>query len=474
MKRLLVDKGRVNESTRTLSVCLQGRKSSQRKPCRLVNLLTCLLLLFLASCGNGAHDGEYPLTDGQGALIVGLQTVPREMEISHLALYLFGEDGSVALFGEYTDPRVPASQYFSVAAGTYTLVVLANVDPSVLPGQTTLADLAQWLKEQSAQYPDLLTASTQTDIPADEVTRLLLTLAEGTEGISLSTLRLVLTVPDDSLPAYTRAATDEGSLRLVAEVLDSGTGKQVHRRTQLCTPQADGTHLAELSLLPGDYDLRLWADWVTDGTTADKYYNADDLTSVTVLTDNYVANGQTDEKDAYYATLSATLADGEQQDCPVSLVRPFARYRLVATDVQGYLNLIEKENYPPIENLDVRVSYSGYFPTAFNVATGKPVDALTGIGYAAEIIAATGYDTAEARQVGADYVLTNGGDSSVSVSIELTDRATGLAVSTVRSVNIPYRRGHLTTVCGHFLTAGRTTGGVAVDTDWGDEIIVEF
>ena len=454
------------------------------------NMIICVLLAAaFTACDKDVHEGEYPLGSGEGAFIVGLQS---ETEPEGLSLYFFGEDGSVALRRDYADPRTLASEHIPVPAGAYTLVVVANVAADDLPEQTTVADLADRLRENAADYPDLLTAASQESVAEGEVKRLLLTLESGTAGIGLSTVRLLLTVPGKQMPPYTatRAGSDAYTLRCVAEAYRPGTDTRVHRRVQLCTAQDDGTYLAELSLQQGDCDLRLWADWTSDGTTDDKYYNADDLSAVTVLTDNYVANGLTDEKDAYYASLSLTLPRGEGtqtgegnpssptggvEGAAVSLTRPFARYRIIASDVQGYLNLIDKgEALPPIGDLSVRVSYEGFFPTGFSVATGKPNDALTGIGYAADIVNAEGYDPDEARQVGSDFVLTNGEESFVTVTVQMIDRTTGETVSTVSGIKIPYRRGQLTTVSGAFLTAGRTSGGVDIDTDWGDDIVIEF
>lgn len=454
------------------------------------NMIICVLLAAaFTACDKDAHEGEYPLGSGEGAFIVGLQS---ETEPEGLSLYFFGEDGSVALRRDYADPRTLASEHIPVPSGTYTIVVVANVAADDLPEQTTVADLADRLRENAADYPDLLTAASQESVAEGEVKRLLLTLESGTAGIGLSTVRLLLTVPGKQMPPYTatRAGSDAYTLRCVAEAYRPGTDTRVHRRVQLCTAQDDGTYLAELSLQQGDYDLRLWADWTSDGTTDDKYYNADDLSAVTVLTDNYVANGLTDEKDAYYASLSLTLPRGEGtqtgegnpssptggvEGAAVSLTRPFARYRIIASDVQGYLNLIDKgEALPPIGDLSVRVSYEGFFPTGFSVATGKPNDALTGIGYAADIVNAEGYDPDEARQVGSDFVLTNGEESFVTATVQMIDRTTGETVSTVSGIKIPYRRGQLTTVSGAFLTAGRTSGGVDIDTDWDDDIVIEF
>lgn len=436
-------------------------------------IMCTLSAIAFTACDKDAHDDEYPLGDGQGAFIVGLVS---EQPVSNLNVFLFGSKGSTVVRKDYADPRALASEYLPVAADSYTLVVVANVTDNDLPAQTTVADLTDWLDEHAADWPDMLTASIQTSVAAGEVKRLVLGLQGGTAGIGLTDLTLRLTVPGKEMPDHvTRSGADGGrSLRLVAEVYLKDSETRVHRRTQLCTPQTDGTYTAKLGLQPGDYDLRLWADW-TDGTTADKYYRADDLTSVTVLTDGYVANGETDGKDAYCAVQQAVSVGEGTDKVSVTLTRPLARYRIVATDVEGYNNLIAKgEALPPIEELEASVSYEGFLPTAFNVATGQPNDALQGIAYRAGIVAADGFAGDEARQVGADFVLAGDDDSFVTVTVQLTDRTTGETVSTVRGVKIPYRRGKLTTVSGTFLTAGRTSGGVEIDTDWGEDIVIEF
>lgn len=439
-------------------------------------LVLCVALGVCLTACDDAHEGEYPLPEGQGALIIGLES---QAEVTDLTLYLFGSDGTAVLCETYDNPRELASGHIPVPAGSYTLVIVANGDPAdtkvePLPEETTIPDLVEWLKAHAADFPYMLTASEQVEVASGDIERLHLVLTDGTSGIHLSTVRLALTVPGLDLPAYTatRAGSESKPLRCVAEVYQAGTSNRVHRRVQDCSLQSDGTFLAELSLMPGDYDLRLWADW--DGG----YYNADDLDKVLVLTDNYVANGETDKKDAYYSTttLSVPSSPTGEVEGAVSLVRPFAKYRLIATDVEAYYNLINKgEALPDIEDLQVRVTYEGFFPTGFNVATGKPNDALnTGIHYTSVPTVAEGYNAKVNRQVGADFVLTNGEESFVTVTIEMIDTNTGEAVATVQHVKIPYKRGHLTTVTGHFLTAGKTPGGVQIDTEWGEDIVIEF
>ena len=434
------------------------------------NMIICVLIAAaFTACDKDAHEGEYPLGSGEGAFIVGLQS---ETEPDSLSLYLFGEDGSVALRRDYTDPRTLASEPVPVPAGAYTAAVVVNVTADHLPDQTTVADLAEWLKENAAAYPAVLTASAQESVAEGEVKHLLLTLQSGADGIGLSMVRLRLTLPEPDMPAYTSTRAKDGEntpLRCVAEVYQAGTDNRIHHREWNVSMQPDGTYLAELSLMPGDYDLRLWADW--DGG----YYNADDLSAVTVLTDNYAAGEETDKKDAYYTASVLNIGEDSSEQA-ITMTRPFARYRLIANDVEGYLNLIANgEDYPPVEDLQVHITYEGFFPTGFDVATGKPNDALnTGIHYTTAPVAATGYPEGEARQIGSDFVLTNGEESFVTVTIQMIDPRTGEAISTVSGIQIPYRRGHLTTVTGRFLTAGKTTGGVEVDDDWENDITIDF
>ena len=434
---------------------------------RIITVIPLLFILLLASCDKEEHKEEYPLPDGQGALVIGWES---ETEVNSLAVYLFDSSGVTVLYNKvYDNPHELASEYIPVAGGDYTLLMVANADSTALPQETTVADLTEWLKAHAGDYPGLLTASAQIEVIPGDIHRLTLELKNGTSGINLATVTLRLALPDKTMPDYPASRSADGEsqpLRCVAEVWQTGTDNCVHHHIQNCTLQADGTYLAELSLMPGNYNLRLWADW--NGG----YYNADDLSAVTVLTDSYVANGETDKKDAYY-TASVLNVGEEDTEQAITLTRPFARYRLIANDVEGYLNLIKNgEDLPAIEDLQVRVTYEGFFPTGFNVATGKPNDALnTSIHYTSVPTVADGYDEATARQVGADFVLTNGEESAVTVTIQMIDTNTDETVCTVSGIKIPYKRGHLTTVSGHFLTAGKTAGGVQVDTEWNDVII---
>ena len=55
--------------------------------CRLPLLPAALSMLLAVSCDKDIHENEYPLSDGQGALILGLES---DAEVSGLTLYHFG------------------------------------------------------------------------------------------------------------------------------------------------------------------------------------------------------------------------------------------------------------------------------------------------------------------------------------------------------------------------------------------------
>lgn len=437
--------------------------------------------MIFTACEKGVHDNEYPLGDGEAAVFVGMES---SKPVSCLSVFVFDDDGAQTQRKDYTDPRIPARECLTVAAGSHTIVVVANVAAGNLletgtktdsdTEKSSLNDLSIWLKEHEADYAEMMTASIQETSATGDVERICLTLKEGANGINITDVKLRLSLPGQIMPAYTARSGANPSLRLVTEVFKKGTETCLLRRSQLCIQQPDNTFEASLMVMPGEYDLRLWTDWSHDGTTCDSYYNTNNLNAVILHTEDYMAGEETEGKDAYYATTMANVGEEDMQ-MDITMIRPFARYRLVATDVKEYLNLIEKgENLTPIEDLEVRVCYEGFFPSAFSVVTGKPNDALAGICYISGMADAEGYDRNEARQIGGDFVLTSDEESFVSVTVIMIDKRNGNEVNSVSGVKIPYRRGELTTVTGNFLTAGYSSGSVEIDTDWGEDIVIEF
>ena len=211
----------------------------------IYNTLMCMLLItFFTACDKDAHENEYLLPEGKGALIIGFEQNTEDITIEDLTIYLFGEDGQTEFCQTYTDPRELASEHIALDAGNYTLLAVANSEgknsnetkTEALPQETTLPDLAEWLSEHAADFPNLMTASTQTEVKTGVANRLLLQLQKGTEGIHLSTLALRLTLPEPDMPAYTSTRAKDGENTPL--LLDAGSVQEGYRkgivRTCLC------------------------------------------------------------------------------------------------------------------------------------------------------------------------------------------------------------------------------------------------
>ena len=219
-----------------------------------------------------------------------------------------------------------------------------------------------------------------------------------------------------------------------------------------------------MQLTPGDYDVRLWADYTTDAMT-DNHYITTDTKSIKILgKDQYRAN--TDARDAFTKALTLTVGNQDKNE-DITMHRPLAKYRLVATDVAKYNQLRAERNYPALEDLKISIVYEQFLPCAYNVSTQKPSDSVGGYGYAS----ALSEPTDDAVTVGKDFVLVNGEQSFVTVTILFKD-ANGKTISGINGVRIDYRAGQLTTVSGNFLTAG--VGGVQIDTNWSGDYEVNF
>lgn len=226
-----------------------------------------------------------------------------------------------------------------------------------------------------------------------------------------------------------------------------------------------------LKLHAVEYTLAVWTDYVAAGTDTDLYYDTKDL--------QYVAcrapyTGSTDYRDCLYGTAALDLRPYRNEwnakvQVEVDMVRPLAKYELVATDVQDFLRKTKKQRADD-ETYTITFSYGFYLPTVFNVLSGKPADSRTGITYTTPLSVPT--DGQEECTIGTDFVFVNGAESFVSLSMEIRDGG-GKVVSRTTGLQVPYRRGHLTTVRARFLT-NEMQGGVDIDDEFEGDIDIDL
>lgn len=306
-----------------------------------------------------------------------------------------------------------------------------------------------------------------------------------------TTLRLRLTLPEKELPekelpeftknsanhtnrtnrtdtkaTSVQTRTHDYSLRATAEVYHKGSNECLLRHSSILSG-----HTFDLSLAEGDYNILLWTDYVPEAAKShrtDHYYTTTDLTYIQFSeTLPYTANS--DSRDAYALSFEAQVSGGKQfTEKAITLERPLAKYQLLATDIKKYRIFERINDYPPMEELTVTVSYDGFFPNRFDVSTNMPTDAVMGIAYKG-IVQPTAESPDSIATIGSDYVFVNGSESEVQVTITITDNK-GKTIARVPNVKIPYRRDRLTTLKGEFLTAGITTAGIVIDPDWEGEL----
>ena len=228
-----------------------------------------------------------------------------------------------------------------------------------------------------------------------------------------------------------------------------------------------------LKLHAVEYTLAVWTDYVVAGTAADLYYNTENLQQV-ACTDPYTGN--TPYRDCLYGTTALDLRPYRDQwnarvQTKVDMVRPLAKYELIATDVKEFLRKTRRQRDGEGDNAyTITFAYGFFLPTVFNILSGKPADSRTGITYTAPLVVPT--DGQEECTIGSDFVFVNGTESFVSLSMEIRDSG-GNVISRTTGLEVPYRRGHLTTVRAHLLT-NEMQGGVDIDDKFEGDIDVDL
>lgn len=236
-------------------------------------------------------------------------------------------------------------------------------------------------------------------------------------------------------------------------------------------------------LPPGDYTVRVWADFVDSGSEKDKFYDTSDLTSITVKTDaNGDLFGNEHHRNAFLGTAAFTVPEeaflyAEREDGQTYVVharcvmdRPLARYEFVTTD----FGKLARDSVSPgsgretLDEYTVRVRYTGYMPSKFNFFSDRPVDSLLGMGYNARI---TRVDK-ETASLGFDYVFVGDSESAVDVALDVYDKD-GVRIASTDPIKVPLQRGHYTLIRGDFLST-EAHGGIGIDPEFSGEYNIEI
>ena len=272
-------------------------------------------------------------------------------------------------------------------------------------------------------------------------------------------------------------------LRYILEVYaanDEGNGEPIYReRLVNCLDKYAPTQF-ELRLVPNrDYKFVVFADFVAEGSAeaedklaiADLYYNTADLRNISAITTEPTWNAMNEVRDAYF--VSENLSVEASLTKTLTLTRPFAKLRVIATDLD-YIAGYSAPGY-------VEVTYhTEALYNSFNAVNGKLNETkLAGdeLKYSfnvnKNIPYSEGYDAeAKYQTLFTDYIFAHEGQQiPVNFKMAVYESKGGrLIKETDFNTQIPVQRNHLTTMIGNILTTEANIT-VVVNDNFDDEWI---
>ena len=247
-------------------------------------------------------------------------------------------------------------------------------------------------------------------------------------------------------------ANDNTTMRYILQVYykteENGEVKYTVSKERL-VEYSDGKSVAfEVRLVPErDYQFVVWADVVTAGKTdTDNHYNTENLANIQ-LNNTWVAMDES--RDAFTAT--ELIEDFKSTSTiDITLKRPFAKLRVVTTDMKALNNL-------GIVPTKATVTYTVDHYNAFNALFGNAIGDTKNrtIKHENYAIASYGENVAEGADMTlfSDYFFAE--DDVVKFDFDVYDRNGKLIKSNSFKTDIYAKRNYLTTIKGNILTDGK-------------------
>ena len=266
--------------------------------------------------------------------------------------------------------------------------------------------------------------------------------------------------------------TTDATMRYILQVYykttENGEVKYTASKERL-VKYSDGKSVTfPVRLVPNrDYQFVVWADVVDAEADVDKHYNTADLTNVQ-LKRTWVAMDET--RDAFTAT---QLVENYNSASSINIVlkRPFAKLRVVTTDMEALNNL-------GIKPTKATVTYSVDHYNAFNALAGKAIRDSKNRDIKHENFAIASYgekvDEGANMTLFTDYFFAEAGEV---VKFELTvyDQNGVAEVNKIKynnfNTDIAVQRNYLTTIQGNILTDGKDVTVTVEDAFAQPEII---
>lgn len=474
----------------TVSLIWEVRTKNEKKKMKKIEAIIGLLILLVVGCSRDeSHitittDPNYP----QGAMILTLNSEQvTHASFNDIHIYGFNRSQELVLHRYYATPNELANEMLKLKPGGYTLVAVLNVGESFEPSEgsrvtdelsaVTLSQFLSYLNEQKVNYPLLVSGWANHTIEYNQIHRFEIVLGDQTDALATSLVSLEVALPDWELGHYEAPllrGVEPYHLRAVVEFYQTGKRMPVNHLVSVLTPTATaGKYLVTAQMPYDEYEAAIWIDYCESGQTGDLWYDTSSLQAVKLIAENKTYYSACDSRAAYYGQVTVT-AQTNQVAVAVATARPHAKYRIITDDLDRYrqLQVANPGKYPPLEELSVAVSYETFHPNGFDTRLGRPNSADVGYKCSALPLPAL-TDAQKEVKIARDYLFMNEGESSVAVTVTVTDRQ-GKLVSNVKGVVIAYQCDKITSIRGSFLTAGVVNPGIHIDTDWEGVYDIEF
>ena len=264
-------------------------------------------------------------------------------------------------------------------------------------------------------------------------------------------------------------------LRYILEVYDAndnGDGEPIYRERLVNYLEKYAPTTFDLRLVPNrEYKFVVFADFVEQGSKDDLYYDTTDLRNITAKTDAEGWNAMNEARDAYFVSKNLEVETSLRET--LTLTRPFAKLRVIATDLD-YIAGYSAPGYVVV-TYHTEDLYKSFNAVNGKLNTTKLADTELVYGFEVKKNApyTEGYDSESNNQtLFADYILARDGQQTpVNFKMAVYESKGGrLIKQTDFNTQIPVQRNHLTTIIGDVLTTEANIT-IVVNDDFVEEMI---
>ncbi len=275
---------------------------------------------------------------------------------------------------------------------------------------------------------------------------------------------------------------DKWELHLKYEVY-AGTAEQVKKNLVKPFHRDDIKYRADASYPEHDMEVELpfgavtvmaVAHIVPAGVEDDWFYQTEPLYNLICDIDKRQGEHANVYRDCFVAGqeyhIEPTGIDGNVQHITATLTRPQGRYMVIADDYETYLHLAGTE----ITDAASHIYYPSYINTAYSVLDHIPISSSYDFGYDFPPSLAYADDSPYIR-LGDDWSFVNGNRSNFNIDITVSDQKEERVINHNPGILVPVFPGRVTLVVGHWLTKiNEGSGGVSIDPNFTDEIVIHF